>query len=105
MNTQNKFSKQFLLFSIIYFSANNIVIASGFVAGTQVATPKGFVPIEQIKVGDKVKCTHVWDGSETEGTVAAVRKIIVPQIVQLKMIDEEKLNEIELEVASDHDLW
>ncbi|MBI2775264.1 hypothetical protein HYX58_04635 [Candidatus Dependentiae bacterium] len=101
MDKANIFNKRYIVFfAFINFFFNNAIIAGGFVAGTPVLTPNGFVPIEQIKVGDKVTCRSYWNSCETIGTVAATRKKTVNQIAKIG-IEHESV----LETTLDQQFW
>lgn len=95
--------------------ANNIAIASGFIAGTTVLTPDGFVPIEKLKEGDKVLCRDafgckdVWgvdpfsfvvvnDDGDIEATIGETRKYTTQKTIRVCIDDDGTV----LEGAADH---
>lgn len=68
-----------------------------FVEGTQVSTPNGKTPIEQIQPGDKVVSWDEDTGSIVESTVGRVSKAFVNNLVRLTFD-----NEIVLQVTKKH---
>jgi Novel toxin 21 len=74
------------------FLFNTIIFSKGFVAGTPVLTPNGYVPIEEIKEGDKVICSSSWDGKRVTATVGKTRKETIEQTVKIT-IDEDAILE------------
>ncbi len=48
--------KHFIIFIVINACLNNMLMGEGFVAGTKVKTPTGYIPIEQLKINDKILC-------------------------------------------------
>ena len=69
-----------------------------FVAGTLIATPDGFIPIEQIKVGDRV-----YTGSEQfSGEISVVKQLFQKQVDK---VGDIIVNEVKITCTSTHPFW
>lgn len=72
---------------VISFLLNLAVYAEGFLAGTPVKTPNGYVPIEQIKTGDNVY-SYNFNGYYTPSIVIKVIKRSAQSLMKVTIDDE-----------------
>lgn len=73
--------------------------AACFVAGTVIETPEGFVPIQELHVGDHVVATDPDTGERRSQSVRHVFRHRVPQVYRLS------LQNAEIICSSEHPFW
>jgi len=86
-----------MLFLCLLF--NQIIVAEGFVSGTMVKTPTGYIPIDQLKENDDIISYDFENTICVIDTISKIKKNRTNRIIQIKVNDQI------IEVAPEHKFY
>lgn len=95
--SRNNATSNITLFLCLLF--NQLITAEGFVSGTMVRTPSGYVPIDQLKENDEIISYDFENAAFAIDTIIKIRKHRTNKIIQINFDGQI------LEVAPDHKFY